>query len=195
MPIIKDRYVWCIDLVNSNWHGYYLYNAHGDVVGLGNNAGALTRQYRYDAFGVEIDKNPSDQNPFRYAGEYFDTETGNYYLRHRYYQPATGRFLSEDPVKDGLNWYTFCGNNPVMFVDPYGLSAKSVMRQLARWVIANPAVVWVTQNPGWVGEKIFYAAGFNLNKSTGTYHARQDTWQQIGGFNNFYDTAFDYATN
>jgi hypothetical protein len=44
-----------------------------------------------------------------------------YYLRARYYDPSIGRFMSEDPAQDGLNWYVYCGNNPVMFVDPMGL--------------------------------------------------------------------------
>ena len=54
-------------------------------------------------------------------GVYFDTETGNIYLRARYYDPSVGRFISEDPAEDGFNWYVYAGNNPVMFVDPSGL--------------------------------------------------------------------------
>jgi hypothetical protein len=42
-------------------------------------------------------------------------------LGHRYYDPTLGRFLSRDPIKDGRNWYTYCENNPVPFVDPNGL--------------------------------------------------------------------------
>ena len=42
-------------------------------------------------------------NPFRYSGEYFDEETGFYYLRARYYDPSIGRFLTEDPAGDGTN--------------------------------------------------------------------------------------------
>ena len=42
-------------------------------------------------------------NPFRYSGEYFDEETGFYYLRARYYDPTIGRFLTEDPAEDGTN--------------------------------------------------------------------------------------------
>ena len=49
-----------------------------------------------------------------YNGEYHDAETGFIYLRARYYDPETGRFICEDPIKDGLNWYAYCGNNPVM---------------------------------------------------------------------------------
>ena len=74
-----------------------------------------------DAFGVEIEPDEDDVNPFRYCGEYYDTETGTYYLRARSYDPAIGRFTAEDPIRDGLNWYSYCGGNPVMFVDPTGL--------------------------------------------------------------------------
>ena len=58
---------------------------------------------------------------WRYCAEYFDKETGSYYLRERYYNPSNGRFSSEDPIRDGLNWYTYCMGNPVRFVDPSGL--------------------------------------------------------------------------
>ena len=60
-------------------------------------------------------------NPIRYCGEYYDSESGLIYLRARYYDSENGRFISEDPIKDGYNWYSYCGGNPVMFVDPSGL--------------------------------------------------------------------------
>ncbi len=75
---------------------YYHYNAHGDVVQLTNSSGTVTKNYTYDAFGVEQDASDSDANPFRYCGEQFDEETGNYYLRARYYSPEVGRFTQED---------------------------------------------------------------------------------------------------
>ena len=86
-----------------------------------NNAGTVTKSYRYDAFGVEIDPDVNDLNPWRYAGECFDRESGNYYLRARYYNPRTGRFMQQDPIKDGLNWYTYASGNPVNRIDPWGL--------------------------------------------------------------------------
>ena len=99
---------------------YYTFNAHGDVVGLVNATGTQTKTYDYDAFGNEKDRVGADPNPFRYCGEYFDVESGAYYLRARYYDPSIGRFTQEDPEKDGLNWYTYCNNNPVLFIDPTG---------------------------------------------------------------------------
>ena len=68
-----------------------------------------------------------NRNPIRYRGYYYDTETGLYYLKTRYYDPEVGRFISIDDISyldpdtiNGLNLYAYCGNNPVMRVDPNG---------------------------------------------------------------------------
>jgi RHS repeat-associated protein len=53
-----------------------------------------------------------------------DAETGLVYMRARYYEPWTGRFLSEDPALDGMNWFVYCANDPVNRVDPDGTRAK-----------------------------------------------------------------------
>ena len=92
-------------------------------------------QYWYDAWGTHkvVDANGdeiTDQddsgnlNPFRYRGYYYDRETGLYFLQTRYYDPVVGRFLNRDFVNyadsqtiNGLNLYTYCGNNPVMCID------------------------------------------------------------------------------
>ena len=84
--------------------------------------GTTTKRYIYDAYGNQINENADDDNPYRYCGENYDEETGLYYLRARYYDPSIGRFLSEDPAQDGLNWYVYCGNNPVMRIDSTGNS-------------------------------------------------------------------------
>ena len=76
--------------------------------------GWYNNRYAYDAFGNYSEETDSPKkNPFRYCGEYTDDETGLVYLRNRYYDPAIGRFITEDPAKDGLNWYAYCGNNPI----------------------------------------------------------------------------------
>ena len=103
----------------------YVYNAHGDVVQLVKNNAVLV-SYTYDAFGNITEQIGTSENPFLYCGEYFDAETETYYLRARYYNPANGRFCSEDPIGSGLNWYTYCSNNPVMYIDPWGLENVSI---------------------------------------------------------------------
>jgi RHS repeat-associated protein len=109
----------------SGERSYYLYNAHGDVVQLTDEYGNIARTYDYDAFGVEREPDEDDTNLFRYCGEYWDAETSTYYLRARNYDPSTGRFTSEDPIRDGLNWYTYCAGNPIFFVDPSGLAVTA----------------------------------------------------------------------
>ena len=105
---------------------FYLFNAHGDVTALTDAVWTITKSYDYDAFGNETNPNAADDNQFRYCGEYFDKETGTIYLRARYYDPAIGRFITEDSysgdIKDplSLNLYMYGHNNPVMFVDQSG---------------------------------------------------------------------------
>ena len=65
--------------------------------------------------------------PFGYCGEYTDSESGLVYLRNRYYDPSTGSFITEDPVKDGNNWYGYCAGNPVMYIDKLGLFSKATI--------------------------------------------------------------------
>ena len=111
----------------------YLYrkNVFGDVEEIYNEGGTLVGKYNYTAFGeceIETDANGiATKNPIRYRGYYFDEETGFYYLKTRYYDPETGRFITIDDVSylapdtiNGLNLYAYCGNNPVMRVDANG---------------------------------------------------------------------------
>jgi len=63
---------------------------------------------------------PNHPNRFLFTGREFDSETGLYYYRARYYNPYIGRFLQTDPADQGMNAYTYCGNNPVNALDPSG---------------------------------------------------------------------------
>ena len=89
-------YYYGLTLISQGNYAYYLYNGHGDVVQLVTASNTLGRSYDYDAFGNEVSPSASDTNPFRYAGQYFDSETGTYYLRARYYDPGIGRFTQQD---------------------------------------------------------------------------------------------------
>ena len=127
---------------------YYLYNAHGDVVQLTNTNGELTKNYNYDAFGNERGLDEDDTNPFRYCGEYYDTETGLYYLRARYYDPLIGRFTQED-----THWNTasmIYGDNPQKInerEDKLGLKHYSYAPQLSAVVQSGNLYVYGLGNP------------------------------------------------
>lgn len=105
----------------------YLKDYHGNIAGKTTKTGAMFNEMGttmdYDAFGNQWQGDVPD--PFGYCGEYLDGESGLIYLRNRYYDSTTGRFITEDPVKDGLNWYNYCAGNPVMMIDPSGLIVTS----------------------------------------------------------------------
>ena len=67
--------------------------------------------YQYDAFGILLEAGEKSSNRIGYTGQQYDTVTGQYYLRARYYNPVLGRFMQEDPyLGDGLNLYSYCSN-------------------------------------------------------------------------------------
>ena len=85
----------------------------------------VLNHYEYDAFGNTIRCEEQVHNRFRYTGEQYDPITQQYYLRARYYNPVIGRFIQEDTYYgDGLNLYTYCQNNPVLYHDPTGHGTK-----------------------------------------------------------------------
>ena len=137
---VKSSYVYGIGLVSGAISGYsgqtyFIHNGHGDIVQLQNSSRTVVKEYTYDAFGNEENPVSADANPFRYAGEYYDTNTGTYYLRARYYDPVVGRFTQEDTVRAisrtlpngqsvleplSQNLYVYCANNPVKYRDGSG---------------------------------------------------------------------------
>ena len=129
---------------------YYTQNAHGDVVNLTDSTGAITKSYKYDAFGVEQNIDDSDSNAFRYCGEYYDSESGTIYLRARYYDPTIGRFISRDSyageINDplSLNFYTYCENNPIYGIDPNGHFKLPNWAKVAIGAAATVAAVAIT---------------------------------------------------
>ena len=81
-------------------------------------------KYTYDSFGKLTASSGSIVNRFQYTGRDFDSETGIFYYRSRYYDSMSGRFLSEDPIGfdgDGVDFYAYVENNVTGSVDPFGL--------------------------------------------------------------------------
>ena len=65
----------------------------------------------YEAFGSVVRSNGTIRFDASYTGKEFDTDTGLYYFNARWYDPTLGRFITEDPARDGGNWFAYVGNN------------------------------------------------------------------------------------
>jgi RHS repeat-associated protein len=109
---------------------YYLNNYLGTPVLMTDDQGMIVWEADYKPFGgTYINPNSEVINNFRFAGQYFDEETGLHYNWYRYYDPKTGRYLIPDPIGlvGGINLYAYVRNNPINRVDPFGFAEYFVM--------------------------------------------------------------------
>jgi RHS repeat-associated protein len=110
---------------------YWYQNDHlGTPIALTSNMGDTLYECQYNAYGQiineiyhqdDIDSLPD--NPLRFQGQYYDEETGLHYNLNRYYDPFTGRYITQDPlgIQGGLNSYQYSGSDPINWIDPLGL--------------------------------------------------------------------------
>jgi RHS repeat-associated protein len=102
---------------------YYDADGLSSISSLTNASGTIAATYTYDNFGNLSASTGTLSNPLRYTAREFDPEIGIYEYRARYYDQNVGRFISEDPLQfdGGDNFYAYTENNPVLYVDPFGL--------------------------------------------------------------------------
>ncbi len=158
---VVARYTGILDfdqplaMLRSGTTSYYEQDGLGTVTSLSNTAGALAQTYTFDSFGKQTASSGSLTNPFQFTGREFDTETNLQFSRARYFDPTTGRFISEDPIgfKGGANFYRYVRNNAVDLTDPTGLytlqgfppaqaaQMSIAIGQLAAKMKANPCCI------------------------------------------------------
>ena len=125
---------------------YYEQDGLGSITSLTGSSGTTANTYIYDSFGNLSGSTGSLANPYRYTGREFDTETGLYYYRARFYDTVAGRFLSEDPIdfggwERGANLYLYVSNDPVNLIDPTGETSMpyypTVNGPLSGWQLSH----------------------------------------------------------
>jgi RHS repeat-associated protein len=106
----------------------------------GEHAGQIIWAARYGAWGdIEAEYNPHQiEQPIRFQGQQFDEESGLHYNRFRYYDPALGRYITQDPIglNGGANTYSYA-KNPIQLLDPFGLNTM-VMGGIAGGAVGGP---------------------------------------------------------
>lgn len=122
---------------------YQHHDSLGSVVAITDTSGAVEQTYDYDVFGVLRSAAGSSDNRYTFTGEQNDS-SGLVFLRARYYEPASGRFVSRDPFpatpedSQTVGRYSYVKNNPTNSVDPSGEVPASLF-QLKAWKNAYSA--------------------------------------------------------
>ena len=130
---------------------YYTKDHEGSIREMLNGSGSIVARYNYDAFGNTSLVTGTNLATMQYTGDYYHTTSGlNLTLAKdeqdtgRAYDPLTARWLSRDPLMNaerlqGPNLYEYVGNNPVLYVDPYGEATDSVTQALLDAMAENNA--------------------------------------------------------
>ena len=129
--VVTKQFTYGLDLISqrqaaSSTTHYYDHDGNGNVRYLTATNGTISDTYTYEAFGTVIASTGTTPNDYRYSGEQYDPNLGFTYLRARYLNPNTGRFLTRDSFAGNvfdppsLHRYTYCANDPVNHVDPSG---------------------------------------------------------------------------
>jgi RHS repeat-associated protein len=137
--VVARTYVYGLQRISQTQSGvtsYYGYDGFGGVRALTDATGAVTDTYDYDAWGNAVNVTGSTPNVYRYRGEQYDADLNLYYLRARYFNPLTGRFLTRDSYRTcgcagcgcgacaqylgDLHKYLYGRANPVNRIDPSG---------------------------------------------------------------------------
>lgn len=113
---------------------WYLYDGLGSVLGEVDPNGSITSSRKYDVYGlVRGGTYPGGTSSHKFVGQLghpSEDNNGMIYMRARYYDPTLGRFISQDSAGNGVNWFVYCENNPVNYLDDNGKNGNPILKGL-----------------------------------------------------------------
>lgn len=108
----------------ANEYYFYHYDGLGSTIAITDSSAQIVNAYAYSPYGL-VGSQETIENSFEYVGRFGVMAEGNglYFMRARYYDPEVGRFVNKDPIgyAGGMNLFTYCQNDPINFIDPWGL--------------------------------------------------------------------------
>jgi RHS repeat-associated protein len=130
---------------------WYLYDGLGSALGEVDGSGNITATRKYDVYGAVRANTGTSTSKHKWVGALghpSEDETGLIYMRARYMDPLTGRFVSEDLDRDGENWFAYCDNSPTGRLDSDGNNWRTFMA-----LVSTVISLFVSggKNPGVVG--------------------------------------------
>ena len=175
--------------------------------------GTVIETYTYDVYGKVTIKDRSGtalsqsaiKNPFMFQGQRYDEESGLYYMKNRYYDPETGRFITRDPAASDVNLYQFVNSNPINFVDPLGLAASkgtfnaamdTMAEQYANAKIGTIPVDWGVMLPTgqWLAEQL-HGCGYKCLENSAEVAVRNALKQASNAAQNIIVSIFGGTPN
>ncbi len=127
---------------------YFTTDLLGSVRSSTDISGGQKISYSYDAFGALTQGSFTTDSDFGYLGKQHDPTASLYNYGYRDYSPQTSRFTTQDPIRDGENWFAYCNGDPVNFVDLWGLFFYGQNGQSSITAVKKTTVVILRDNDG-----------------------------------------------
>ena len=192
--------------VGTGTMSYYLNDRLGTPLLMTDETNTVIWEGVYKPFGeADVNPNSSVVNNHRFPGQYYDAETGLHYNYHRYYDLATGRYLTADPIGQGggINLFIYVENNPINLIDPLGLYCKIVFGD--PYGGGDPIRQWETENrmgyyeavAKWLLVEILLRKSKIPIPNVGRYEytVQHTIWQLLKEYVDYWEVCYDDCTD